>query len=258
MAHVITDVFDDVTVVTLNRPRSLNAWTMAMQREVAAVVRRLGSDQNVAGIVLTGAGDRAFCAGQDLQETAEFTPEGVDAWLDGFADVYDAVLSAPKPVVAALNGTAAGSGYQLALVCDIRIAHPAVRIGQPEVTSGIPSVSGMFLTWQSLGHSRTVELMLSGRLMDAAEAHEVGLVHEVVPRNELHARATLTAARLASQPALAFNLTKQRIRDMLWPGLVDSFRAARDIDRKAWASGEPQATARRFFEARRSGTRDIA
>lgn len=255
MAHVTTEVVDGVAVVTLNRPRSLNAWTMAMQREVAALVRELGSDQNVAGIVLTGAGDRAFCAGQDLHETAEFTPERVDDWLDGFADVYDAVLSAPKPVIAALNGTAAGSGYQLALVCDIRIAHPDVRIGQPEVTSGIPSVSGMFLTWQSLGHSRTVELMLSGRLMDAAEAHEIGLVHEVVPRSELRERAALTAVRLANQPALAFTLTKQRIRDILWPGLVDSLQAAREIDRKAWASGEPQATARRFFD---SGTRDMA
>src|SRR5690606_13575213 len=98
------------------------------------------------GIVFTGAGDRAFCAGQDLAETAEFDPDGVEAWLANFRAMYEAVLHVDKPVVAAVNGVAAGSGYQFTLLCDVRVAHPGVRMGQPEVKSGIPSITGMYLT----------------------------------------------------------------------------------------------------------------
>lgn len=250
MSQVLRELTGRVGVLTLNRPKALNAWDMSMQREVRTQLTSLAEDADVDAIVLTGAGD-AFCAGQDLNETAGFTTDQVDVWLDGFAELYDAVLSTPKPVVAALNGVAAGSGYQVALICDVRVAHPGVRIGQPEVSSGIPSITGMYLTWQSVGHSRTTELMLSGRMMDADEAERLGLIHHVVPAEDVLSKAIAVAEQLAAQPATALRLTKQRIRDVLWPGLADGFETAREVDRVAWGTGEPQATARDFFAERR-------
>jgi enoyl-CoA hydratase/carnithine racemase len=258
MAPVEIRIADRAGVITLNRPEVLNAWTMAMQREIATAVTAMGEDGDVDAIVITGAGDRAFCAGQDLGESSGFDAESTGPWLEGFARCYTAILGCPKPVVAAINGVAAGSGYQLALVCDIRIAHPQVRIGQPEVSSGIPSITGLYLTWESLGHSRTVELMLSGRLMLADEAERVGLLHRVVEPEQVLPVALDYGHRLARQPALAFRLTKQRVLDVLRPGLLDSFAAARETDRQAWAAGEPQRTGERFLHeraARRAATR---
>jgi enoyl-CoA hydratase/carnithine racemase len=189
MAHVDVDNIDGCGVVTLNNPKALNAWSQAMQRRVADLVETLDDDPDVKGIVLTGAGDRAFCAGQDLNELSEFTTSNVEDWLDSFYRVYNTILATSKPVVAALNGVTAGSGYQLSLVCDLRIAHPGVKIGQPEVRSGIPSVTGMYLTWQSLGHSKTTELMLTGRMMDADEAHRLGLIAEICPKEDVLSRS---------------------------------------------------------------------
>lgn len=250
MSDVLVETRDGVGVITLNRPESLNSWTTAMQAQIAHVIGQFDQDARVESIVITGTGDRAFCAGQDLHETAEFSPENVDAWLGNFKDVYDAILSTAKPVVAALNGVAAGSGYQLALVCDIRVAHRGVRIGQPEVNSGIPSITGHYLTHYSLGHSRAAEMMLSGRLLDADEAHQVGLIHTLVAQEAVLDESLRRAIDLASRPKLAFRLTKKRMRDLLWPGLLEAFEAGASIDREAWASGEPQRTAREFFAAR--------
>lgn len=252
MDKVLTSMENDVAIITLNNPGSLNAWDMSMQAEVTRLIKSFDESPSIETVVITGAGDRAFCAGQDLAETGAFSTDDVDDWLDSFLRLYDGILSCKKPVVAAINGIAAGSGYQLALVCDVRVAHHQVKIGQPEVSSGIPSVTGQYLTDLSLGHSRTVELMLSGRLMDAQEALEIGLLHALVAPESVMNEAVRSGLRLASQPKLAFELTKRRIRDRIWPGLVEAFEAARGIDNEAWGSGEPQETSRRFFEQRQS------
>lgn len=241
---------DGVGVLTLNRPDSLNAWTMAMQAELAEHVRKLDADPDTRAIVLTGSGERAFCAGQDLAETASFTPEATEAWLENFRALYETVLGTNKPVVAALNGVAAGSGYQVALLCDVRVAHPGVRMGQPEVTSGIPSITGMYLSERALGSSRMLDLMLSGRLMGIDELTATGLVAHVVAEDELLDKACGVAAKLASQPSVAVALTKERYRDLILPGLREAFAAAVEIDKRAWGSGQPQQVMRQFFESR--------
>lgn len=255
MGQVHLDVVDGCGIISLDTPESLNAWSQEMQRQVAEGARGFDADPNVSGIVITGKGDRAFCAGQDLKEVAGFTEESVPGWLDGFADLYDALLSTSKPIVAALNGVAAGSGYQLALVCDIRVAHPGVKIGQPEVKSGIPSITGMYLTWQSLGHSKTTELMLSGRLMEAEEARELGLIAEICPQDEVLSRSMAIARELSEQPKLAFEMTKRHVHTMLKPGLDDAFHAALEIDKQAYGGGEPQNTADQFLSRTKDGAK---
>lgn len=252
MARLDTTISDGIGVITLNNPPALNAWTQAMQRSMITSLAEFDSDPDVQGVVITGAGDRAFCAGQDLKEVAEFTADNVEEWLDTFRRVYDSVLSTTKPVVAALNGVTAGSGYQLALLCDLRIAHSGVKIGQPEVRSGIPSITGMYLTWQSVGHSKTTELMLSGRLMDATEAHQLGLIAEIKSQDEVVNHSLKRAKELAQLPRLAFSHTKKRVRDTLMPGLEEAFQAALEIDQHAYGDGEPQQSANDFIAAKRS------
>ena len=247
MGQIRLDVVEGCGVITLDNPEALNAWSQEMQRQVAEGARKFDADPDVNAIVITGEGDRAFCAGQDLKEVAGFTVDSVPGWLDGFADLYDALLSTSKPIVAALNGVAAGSGYQLALVCDVRVAHAGVKIGQPEVKSGIPSITGMYLTWQSLGHSKTTELMLSGRLMQAEEARDLGLIAEVCPQGEVVSRSMSIARELAAQPKQAFEMTKRHVHTMLKPGLDAAFAAALEIDKQAYGDGEPQSTADQFL-----------
>jgi enoyl-CoA hydratase/carnithine racemase len=249
-ADVLVSHRGAIAVVTFNRPDRLNAWTMDMQARAAALLEDLAVDPSVVGVVLTGAGDRAFCAGQDLAETAAFSPPDVDRWLSSLRRLYGAVLSFDKPVVAAVNGVAAGSGYQVSLLCDVRVIHPGVTMGQTEVSSGIPSITGLYLTERALGRSRTLEMMLTGRLLDADELCQVGLVHHLVPATDVLDRAVAVAAQIARQPTVAVQATKQRAREQLTPGLWEAFDAAAEYDRRAWASGQPQQTMREFFEAR--------
>ncbi len=251
--EILVENRDGVAVITLNRPAALNAWTMSMQDRVRDRVVALAADDTVRGIVFTGAGERAFCAGQDLAETAGFdADEDVDRWLDNFRALYEAVLHVDKPVVAAINGVAAGSGYQFTLLCDVRVAHSEVMMGQTEVSSGIPSITGMYLTRSALGTSRMLELMLSSRLMGIDELTAVGLVHHVVPREQVLDRAIEVARQIAALPTVAVALTKRRYREHLVPGLREAFAAAARIDKEAWASGQPQQVMREFFETRRA------
>lgn len=242
----------EIGIVTLNRPHALNAWTMRMRDELCTVLASLGGDDGVRAVVLTGAGDRAFCAGQDLAETAAFGPDEVDGWLENFRTLYETVLGVPKPVVAALDGVAAGSGYQFALLCDVRVGYPGLRMGQPEVSSGIPSITGMYLTERAVGSSRMIELMLSGRLMEIDELRQTGIVHHVVAQDQVLAKAVDVARQLARQPSVAVALTKEEYRRRILPGLRDAFESARDIDERAWASGQPQQVMQDFFESRRA------
>src|SRR5678809_52927 len=164
----------DVAVVTLNRPEVMNAWNAAMRVEVTETMKRLNADKAVRAIVMTGAGDRDFCAGQDLNETKTFDADRAAEWIEEWRRMYGAIRALDKALVAALNGVAAGSAFQVALLTDVRIAHPGVKMGQPEINSGIASTLGPWLMREMLGLSRTVELTLSGRMMDAEECHRIG------------------------------------------------------------------------------------
>ena len=128
-------------------------------------------DPAVKAVIMTGAGERAFCAGQDLEETEKFQSghEGAN-WFQSWRDFYNAIRDLDKPCLAALNGVAAGSAFQAVMLTDVRVGHPGVRMGQPEINAGIPSVTGPMLMLPRIGLARTMELTLTGRMMEAAEA----------------------------------------------------------------------------------------
>ena len=244
---------DAVAVVTINRPQRLNALAQRTRREILAAMRALGGDDAIGAVVLTGAGGRAFAAGQDLAEAQEFDAGSIEAWIDQWDELYGGVAGLGKPVIAAVNGYAVGAGLQLALVCDLRIAADHARFGMPEIDDAIPCITGTWALYEVIGRARTAELVLTGRMLDAQEALLWGLVNRVVVREQLIDVAVAQAMTLAAKPRTAMRLNKQ----WLHRGLMEDFAAtkefARRAHREAFASGEPQEAMAKFLAKRREG-----
>lgn len=239
-----------VAVITLNRPARLNAWTTVMRNMIIEALERFDADDGVAAIVMTGAGERAFSAGQDLSEAHDFDGERAVEWIKEWEHYYKVLRGLKKPLVMALNGTAAGSAFQVALLGDIRVGHPGVRMGQPEINAGIASTTGPWIMNAMLGMSRTIELTLTGRLMDADECHRIGLLHHVVAQDQVFAKALEIANELAAKPPVAMRLDKQRFREMTEPGFRDAIESGARIQREAYDSGEPARMMEEFFRQR--------
>ncbi|WP_031469169.1 enoyl-CoA hydratase/isomerase family protein [Sciscionella sediminilitoris] len=242
-----------VAVITLNRPEKLNAWTAPMRESLIEAVRAADADPEVGAIVFTGTG-RAFCAGQDLNETASVDPSdqaAAEEWIDSFDRLFRTVRDTGKPTIAAVNGVVAGSGFQFALLADLRIGHSGVRMGQPEVLSGIPSITGIWAMWSVLGRAKTTEFALTGELVEATEAVRLGLLTTLVEPEQVLEAAVDRAAKLAALPAGAVSLTKGRIRELEEDSLADAVRAAKRVHGEAYASGEPQREMAAFIGGQR-------
>lgn len=239
-----------IAVVTLNRPEALNALDLEMRDLLPRVLNGLNADDTVRAVVLTGAGERAFSAGQDLNDSASFDEKTVQEHFLHLGALYQSVRALEKPVVVALNGLAAGFGLQTALHADIRIAHPGVRMGQPEVRAGIPSTVGPFIIERVVGHARAVELSLTGRLVDAETCLAWGMVNEIVPREQVMPRAMELAGELAALPPLAVRLTKRRLLERTQAEYDETVQAAMRYQHAAYSDGEPQRVAAAFFQER--------
>lgn len=230
----------DIALLILNRPGNLNALTQELASGIANTLITLDADPAVKGIVLTGAGDRAFCAGVDLMEARNVQPHEVEDWFGTVCNVYRQILMTEKPVIAALNGVATGGGFQIALVSDLRVAHPGTRVGQPEVNAGIPSVMGSYWISLNLPWSLNQELSMTGRMMEADEAQRFGLFNRVVPKDKVIPTACDLAELLAGKLPTAFARTKKRFREVALKGFEEAFRAGVLGQQEAFARGEPQ------------------
>jgi enoyl-CoA hydratase len=247
---VLVRVEGRTSVLTLNRPEVLNAWHASMR---AQLVKRLDAaevDPAIGAIVLTGAGERAFGAGQDLNETKTFDADRAEDWMGEWERLYDRLRSLSKPLVVALNGVAAGSAFQVALLGDIRIGHPGVTMGQPEINSGIASVTGPWIMKEMLGLARTTELTLTGRMMDAQECHAIGLISRLVPQDQVLPAALALAAELAAKPPVAMRLNKARFREVTEAGFRECIAAGIRNQREAYATGEPARMMEEFLAKR--------
>jgi enoyl-CoA hydratase/carnithine racemase len=252
---ILVEQVDAVRTIILHRPERLNAWDSAMRDALIAALEQAGADESVGALVITGAGDRAFSAGQDLNEATHFDADRAERWIEEFANLYRCLRRLEKPVVAAVNGICAGSAFQFALLTDLRIGHTGVRMGQVEINSGIASITGPWIMREILGLSRTIELTLTGRLVTAEEALGLGLLHEIVPADAVRQRANVVAGELAAKPRQAMRLIKRRFFEVLEPGLDDAIAAAKRHHRASFQSGEPQATTRTFLSVR-GGVKD--
>lgn len=228
-----------VATVTLNRPEASNAVNEALRRGLIDALQALNAAPDIQAIILTGAG-RSFCAGQDLREAAGMSADAIPAWQNQQRAMYQAIRNLDKPCVAAINGAAAGAGFQVALCADIRVAHPDVKLGQPEVKAGLASIVGSYLMTLHLGMSKNVELSLFGDLITAPQAQQLGLLHHVVPSDEVIPTANRLALELGTRPPTAFRYTKQRFREMTQAGFDEACAAGARYQAACYAAGEPQ------------------
>jgi enoyl-CoA hydratase len=199
-----------VALVTIDRPEALNALDAAVLGELAAAFAGLDADPGCRAIVLTGAGGRAFAAGADIKAMATATPETIEA-IGGFGH-WATLAGVGVPVIAAVRGFALGGGCELALLCDIVIAGDDARFGQPEITLGVmPGAGGTQRLTRAIGRARAMELILTGRSIDAREAERLGMISRVVPAEETLDRALELAGRIAALPPLAVRAAKAAV-----------------------------------------------
>lgn len=201
-------------------------------------------------IILTGAGDRAFGAGQDLNETKTFDPDRAELWMGEWERLYDRIRSLSKPIIAALNGVAAGSAFQVALLCDLQIGHDGVTMGQPEINSGIASVTGPWIMREMIGIARTIDLTLTGRMMDADECFRIGLINRIVPKQKVMEATLALAKELAAKPPVAMRLNKARFREVTEESFRECLKAGIRNQREAYGTGEPARMMEQFLAVR--------
>ncbi|UQE75683.1 enoyl-CoA hydratase/isomerase family protein [Gordonia sp. PP30] len=205
------EVTDSVALITLNRPEVRNAINAQVQADLAAVLDDCRADSAVGAIVLTGAGEKAFAAGADIGQLANYDLH--TGLASTMARLYDTIEAYPKPTIAAVNGYALGGGCELAMACDIRIAARSARFGLPETTlSVLPGAGGTQRLARLIGVGRAIEAVLTGRMFTADEALVNGLVTQVVPDGEVVAAARATATTVLSKGPIAVRLAKLVIR----------------------------------------------
>ena len=204
----------EVLVVTVNRPKVLNALNSQTVDELRQAMTAAAGDETVRCIVLTGAGERAFVAGADINELAEQTPVGGSAHAQRGQALLDLIERLGKPVIAAINGYALGGGCELAMACTFRVASDAAKLGQPEINLGImPGYGGSQRLPRLVGKGRALEMLLTGNQIGAAEAHRIGLVNRVVPASDLMTEVRALAADLAGKAPIAVRAIVAAVND---------------------------------------------
>lgn len=203
---------ETIARVTLNRPQALNVYNIQMRDDLHEVLSAIKDDPDVRVAVFKGAGEKAFCAGADLSEFLS-APSPIIARQVRFGrDVWGLFLSLPQPLIAAVHGYVLGSGIEIALCCDIRIASEDVRFGLPEVGLGIiPAAGGTQTLPRTIGRAKTLEMLLTNRWLDAREAYQAGLVNRVVPKDKLIPTAEEMARKIASYSPRAVRRAKEAV-----------------------------------------------
>lgn len=203
---------DGIAYVTLNRPESLNVYTIQMRDDLYEILRAIKDDRDVKIGIFSGAGEKAFCAGADLSEFLTAPPPVIARQVRWQRDVWGLFLNIPQPLIAALHGYVLGSGIEIALCCDIRIASEDVRFGLPEAGLGIiPAAGGTQTLPRLIGRGKALEMLLTNRWIDAEEAYRIGLVNHVVPKETLLQEAEEMAKKIASHDPGAVRYAKQAV-----------------------------------------------
>jgi enoyl-CoA hydratase/carnithine racemase len=241
---------DGVLLVRLNRPEALNALNSALLGELAQVVREAEADDGVRCLVLTGS-EKAFAAGADIKEMSSKTyPEMYKA--DFFAGEAEAVARCRKPVIAAVSGYALGGGCELAMMCDFIIASETAKFGQPEINLGVtPGIGGTQRMTRVLGKAKAMDLMLTARMMDAAEAERSGLVSRVVPGDRLLDEAMSAARKIAAQSPLAAMMNKELVNAAFEMTLEAGVRLERRVFHSLFALADQKEGMAAFVEKRK-------
>jgi enoyl-CoA hydratase len=224
---ILTETRGRVALITLNRPKSLNALCDQLMAELGAALLAYDADPAIGCIVLTGS-ERAFAAGADIKEMKDRTYP--DVMFQDFIAPWETILRIRKPVIAAVAGVALGGGCELAMMCDLIIAADSARFGQPEINLGvIPGAGGTQRLTRAVGKSKAMDLVLTGRMMDAAEAERSNLVARVVPAADLLEEAWKLGDKIANQSSLAALLAKKAVNAAYETTLAEGVRVERGL-----------------------------
>ena len=228
LEHIIVEARGKVGVITLNRPKMLNALSFGVFREIANAVDDLEADDGIGCIVLTG-NEKAFAAGADIKEMQP--KDFIEMYSNDFIAIRgDRVAKCRKPTIAAVSGYALGGGCELAMMCDIIIAADTAKFGQPEITLGtIPGIGGTQRLTRAIGKSKAMDLCLTGRMMDAAEAERSGLVSRIVPSDKLMDEALAMAEKIAAMSRPAAEMAKSAVNRAFETPLSEGLNVERDL-----------------------------
>ena len=212
MSMISTSKNEGVCIVKINRPSKLNAMNVDVAKEIISTFKELDKDDSVRVIILTGEGDKAFSAGADIEYMSKISPDESEVYAKLGQEVTATIENVTKPPIAAVNGFALGGGCEVAMSCDIRIASDNAKLGQPEVTIGIPpGWGGTQRLMRIVGIAKAKELVFSGKMIKASEAKEIGLVNNVVSQESLMEEAMNMAKAIAANASLAVHMSKSAI-----------------------------------------------
>jgi enoyl-CoA hydratase len=246
--HLLVEAKGRVGIIRLNRPEALNALNSALMSELSAAIDAFENDVEIGCVVITGS-DKAFAAGADIKEMA--TRSYIEAFMGNFAATWDAPARARKPVIAAVAGFALGGGCELAMQCDLIIAADNARFGQPEIKLGvIPGMGGTQRLVRAIGKAKAMDMVLTGRMMDAPEAERAGLVARIVPLAELMNEATKTAEAIASMSLPSIMVAKEAVNRAFEVSLAEGLAFERRVFHALFATEDQKEGMAAFIEKR--------
>ena len=245
---ILVETKGRVGVITLNRPQALNALNAALNAELAQAIAALDADDGIGCIVITGS-EKAFAAGADIKEMADKT--AVDMLMNDYCGTWHVAANARKPVIAAVAGFALGGGCELVMQCDIVIAADTAKFGQPEIKLAIiPGIGGTQRLPRAVGKAKAMDLILSGRMMDAGEAERAGLVSRVVPAASLIEETMKLADTIASMSLPALMAAKEAVNRAFETPLAEGIRFERRLFHALFATDDQKEGMAAFVEKR--------
>ena len=252
---ILTETEDHVGIVTLNRPKALNALNAQLLSELSDALKAMQADHNVRCIIITGS-EKAFAAGADIKEMS--SKSFVDVFTeDLFTPDTEALLNIRKPIIAAVSGYALGGGCELAMMCDFIICSDTAKFGQPEINLGVVAgIGGTQRLTRFVGKSKSMEMHLTGRMMDSAEAERSGLVSRIVPAKDLLADAKATAAKIAEKSMITTMVVKESVNRAYETTLREGLLFERRAFHSLFASEDQSEGMNAFMEKREPQFRD--
>ena len=246
--NILVETNGRVGVITLNRPKALNALSSPLVAELNQVLEQFEADSGIGAIIITGS-EKAFAAGADIKEMASKTY--VDAYLEDFISSWERITRVRKPIIAAVSGFALGGGCELAMMCDFIIAADTAKFGQPEINLGVmPGAGGTQRLTRFVGKSKAMDLCLTGRMMDAQEAERCGLVSRLVPADKLMEEALGAAQSIASKSLPAAMMTKESVNRAFETTLAEGVRFERRVFHAMFATQDQKEGMAAFVEKR--------
>ncbi|MGH9767309.1 MAG: enoyl-CoA hydratase/isomerase family protein [Blastocatellia bacterium] len=240
-----------VALVTINRPDKLNALNIATRKDLADRLDELRNDEEIRVIVITGAGEKAFVVGADINEFAGRTAVEQRAVMKA-RSIFTSVEDFPKPLIAMINGFCLGGGCELALACDIRVASDRARFGQPEINLGIiPGGGGTQRLARLIGEGKAMQMILTGEMIDAQEALRLGLVNEIHPAAELEAKTMELANKIAEKSPIALAMAKTSVKNAARTNLREGLDQEVDLFALCFSSEDKEEGVRAFMEKRK-------